>query len=397
MPAVNPEILKWARTQADLSLSEAAKRIGLGNARGKTGTERLAEMEAGTVMPTRKQLEDMAQGYRQPLINFYLQEPPVPSERGQDFRTLSHHDDTKNAHLEVLIRDIKASQEIVRDLLEDEESPMIGFIGSASINQPPVEVAQMIVQAIDFDIKKFRNGQSPQKAFEYLRGQVHNLGIFVILSHNLGSSHTDIPPETFRGFVIADDIAPFIVINDADAQSALAFTLLHELVHLWLGTTGISGEIFAPVNHPIEKFCNQVAGLILLDDQELEEIGIFSSEEDLKEKIGKFAQDRNISRSMVAYRLFERHNLDERTWRSLAQKFQEEWHASKRRRKEKADGGPNYYVVKRSKLGRELTRLVNRGLQSGSLTPSKASIVLLGVKPSNVHELISDIPLRGNK
>jgi hypothetical protein len=52
-------------------------------------------------------------------------------------------------------------------------------------------------------------------------------------------------------------------------------------------------------------------------------------------------------------------------------------------------------VVKRSKLGRELTRLVNRGLQSGSLTPSKASIVLLGVKPSNVHELISDIPSVG--
>ena len=395
MAVVNPQILKWARTQADLSLSDAAKRIKLREARGKTGAERLAEMEAGTVVPTRKQLEEMANGYRQPLINFYLQEPPVPSERGQDFRTLAYPDHSKNAHLEILIRDIKASQEIVRDLLEDEESPMLNFIGSASIHQPPVEVAQMIVKAIHFDVKKFRSLHPPQKAFEYLRGQVHNLGVFVILSHNLGSTHTDIPLETFRGFAIADDTAPFIVINDADAQSALAFTLLHELVHLWLGTTGISGELFAPTNHPIEKFCNQVAGLILLDDQELEEIGIFSSEEDLNEKIGKFAQDRNISRSMVAYRLFERHILDERTWRVLVQKFQQEWHASKRRRKEKADGGPNYYVVKRSKLGRELTRLVNRGLQSGSLTPSKASIVLLGVKPSNVHELISDIPSVG--
>jgi hypothetical protein len=37
-------------------------------------------------------------------------------------------------------------------------------------------------------------------------------------------------PGVFRGFAPADDLAPFIVINDNDP--AHSFTLLHELVHI---------------------------------------------------------------------------------------------------------------------------------------------------------------------
>ena len=72
MPKVNPDILSWARETAGLNLDEAAKAIGLGSARGKTGGQRLADLEAGEGEPSRQQLARMAEKYRRPLVSFYL-------------------------------------------------------------------------------------------------------------------------------------------------------------------------------------------------------------------------------------------------------------------------------------------------------------------------------------
>jgi hypothetical protein len=53
MPAVNKDILIWARITAGLSLEEAAKAIYLNDAYGKSGAERLAELENGIGEPSR--------------------------------------------------------------------------------------------------------------------------------------------------------------------------------------------------------------------------------------------------------------------------------------------------------------------------------------------------------
>ena len=82
---------------------------------------------------------------------------------------------------------------------------------------------------------------TPNEAFSLLRSRTEDAGVFVLLKGDLGSYHTAIPVDVFRGFAIADDVAPFVVINDQDSTPAWSFTLLHELVHLLLGQTGISG------------------------------------------------------------------------------------------------------------------------------------------------------------
>lgn len=45
MPDVNPIILVWVRETAGLSLEEAAKAVGIGDARGNSGEESLAEIK----------------------------------------------------------------------------------------------------------------------------------------------------------------------------------------------------------------------------------------------------------------------------------------------------------------------------------------------------------------
>lgn len=66
MPKVNPSILRWARETAGLTLEDAAEKVGLAEARGVAGSDRLAMLEAGDSEPTRPMLVKMAAQYRRP-------------------------------------------------------------------------------------------------------------------------------------------------------------------------------------------------------------------------------------------------------------------------------------------------------------------------------------------
>lgn len=75
MPNVNPEILRWARETAGLSLGRAAAAIGLKDTRQHRAVDRLESLEDGKDQPRRSLLVKMAQKYRRPLLTFYLESP----------------------------------------------------------------------------------------------------------------------------------------------------------------------------------------------------------------------------------------------------------------------------------------------------------------------------------
>jgi len=398
MPKVNPDILVWARETAGMSLDDAAASLGIKDARGKSGAERLGELESGDSEPSRPQLLKMAQKYRRSLLVFYLDEPPRQGDRGEDFRSAPGRPPVAfDPMLDALIRDIRARQSVVRSVLEDEEAPSLDFIASADMNQGPENVARRMLDALQFDRNEFRAADTVENAFAYLRSRIEGAGIFVLLIGNLGSHHSNISTDAFRGFAIADSIAPFVVINDQDARQAWSFTALHEVCHLWLGTTGISGS-----SHEarIERFCNDVAARILLPPEEMHEFQAVAAPDldDLYEHISRFAEDRKISRAMVSYQLLRSDLIARPLYQALNDRLRQEWLDSRERKKTKeggeSRGGPSYYVVKRHRLGPALLGLAQRALSEGALTPTKAG-QLLGVKPRNVAPLLQVNATRG--
>ena len=203
----------------------------------------------------------MAKQYRRPLLAFYMSGPPRRGERGQDFRTVQADDFSEtNALLDVLIRNVNARQGMVRSVLEDEDDANpLEFVGSMEMAVGVPTIQASIVSTIDLSLAEFREQSSPELAFALLRSRAEAAGVFVLLMSNLGSYHTSIDLEAYRGFTLSDEIAPFIVINDQDSRAAWSFTLLHELTHLWLGQAGISGARAVQV---IEQFCNDVGANI---------------------------------------------------------------------------------------------------------------------------------------
>ena len=391
MPRVNPEILVWARETAGLTPEEAARRNqSLRDTRKVSAVDRLNALEYGWDEPSRPVLVEMARVYHRPLLTFYLPNPPAKGDRGADFRTLpAERSATDEAQLDTLIRDVSARQSMVRAVLEDmEEAKPLAFVGSHRREDGPAAALATLQALLNVDLADFRRQQNPTAAFGLLRAGAENAGVFVLLMGNLGTHHTSIDTDIFRGFTIADDVAPFVVINPNDAKSAWSFTLLHEIAHLLLGQTGV-GSVHA--DNDIERFCDDVAGEFLLPAKELNHL-ILDDKDDLSavsKRIGLFANRSNLSRAMVAYRAYRRDLISSEIYRRLSSIYREQWREERenlRAQGRSSAGGPTYYIVRRYGLSPSLVDLARRAITSGDLTTSKAAKVL-GVKPSQVGSL----------
>ena len=163
----------------------------------------------------------MAKAYRRSLLVFYLEKEPETGDSGKDFRRLLGGATPQfNPVLHALIRDIKGRHSLIKSLLEDAEAGEVPFIGSAKLETPVPELAERITKQLQFNLNTFREHRTIEEAFAYLRQKVEASRIFVLLLGNLGSHHTNISVEIFRGFALADKIAPLAVISDNDAVSA---------------------------------------------------------------------------------------------------------------------------------------------------------------------------------
>ncbi len=247
---VNHDILVWARKEANLSLFRAANKAGIkdlkarGQKEGIPSTMRLERWEQGIETPTFPQLEKLAtKAYRRPVLTFFLTEPPIKLTRLQDFRTIGGRaidSDLFSPEFSALVRQIEALQLNVHDLLLDIGSKPLPFVASITPNATPIQVAQQIRSVLEYSFKNQRDTGDYNQVFSDIRNKAEQHGIFILLEGNLGSYHTNIAPEVFRGLAISDNIAPFIVTNPNDAKPAMIFTLIHELSHVFRGETGIS-------------------------------------------------------------------------------------------------------------------------------------------------------------
>lgn len=397
---INPSILAWARETAGFSIEEAAEKLGLSSSEKATAAEKLEAFEEGETKPTRNQLLKLATLYRRPLTTFYKNEPPRIADRGEDFRTLPGLVSTKdNALLDALLRDVRARQDLVRAVLEDDEDMQrLGFVGALQVDENAVTAANQVKTLLEVDRDTWTSAYAtPDALFADLRNRIEALGVFVLLIGNLGSHHSNISEKVFRGFAIADNLAPFIVINDQDARTARAFTLAHELVHLFVGATGVSGTPTTETPRTrlarVERFCNDVAGEMLLPTASLQNIAAMASVQLASGVIAEIAENRNLSEPMVAYRLQRMGRIDETIYAKLNAMYAARWRNQRQRARERArdsDSGPSYYTVRKHRLGNALLSLVGRTLRENQLTHTTAAR-MLGVKPSSVEPLLRGV------
>lgn len=391
---INPDILRWARETAGLSVEEAAEKLGLKDTVRETAADKLQALETGDRVPSRSMLEKAVTAYRRPLIAFYMAAPPPRGERAPDFRTQSRTVSPRdNAILDTLLRDVKARQQMLRDLLEDtDEARKRSFVASAKIADGPQKVAASIRRELQVALDQQKGRKDANALFSLLRTSAERAGVYVLLLGDVGSWHTDIGEDVFRGFALVDDIAPLVVINDNDADNARPFTLVHELVHIWLGASGVSGPLRDVPENVVERFCNDTASEFLLPSGEFGDHRdlLAAPQSEAAQVVQEIASLWNVSEPAVAYRLTRNGWIDENVAASLFRMYVARWRAQKEREKQQRspdENGPNYYVVRRHRLGAALLDVVRRALQENVATYTRAAKIL-GVGPASVPPLL---------
>ncbi len=365
---VTPSVLRWARERASLEPEDLAQKLSV-------KPDRILDWEVGKNRPTFRQAENLARVTHVSLGFLFLPGPPKETLPIPDLRTAgSRAVGEISVDLRDVILDALRKQDWYRDYLRAQGAETLAFVGRFGLDSRAEEIAADIIQTLA--IRPVDRKGNYERFLETLIAKSEETGILVLRNGVVGhNTKRPLDVGEFRGFAIADDYAPLIFINNADAKAGQIFTLVHELAHIWLGQSGISDltlRVATGKHQKVERLCNEVAGEVLVPSQEL--VGLWRADYSLSENGEEVASVFKVSTVVIGFRLAKLGLVSQKQAADFYDQEKKKW------RKQSGSGGQFYYTapVRNSKL---FTAAVIRQALSHRMLLRDAG-KLLGVKPS---------------
>jgi len=355
--AASPEVLRWARERAGLSLADLQGRF--------LKLEELEEWEAGTSQPTMSQLEKFAKATRVPFGFLFLPEPPEMPLPFADFRRVENQRrQGVSPDLMDTIHLMRRRQAWLREEQIEADVAPLECVGSARLADDPAATGRDMRRVLGLEDGWTKLAPTWTAAVGTLRSTIEKLGIMAVINGVVGNNtRRKLDVGEFRGFALSDPYAPLIFVNGADAKSAQMFTLAHELAHLWLGDVGegLSGfQGLQPDGGDVERFCDQAAAEFLVPDMELRDAwqGIAATGTAFE----KLARRFKVSPVVIGRRAMDLDLVDPEKFFSFYRNYM------KRERQEQQPGtGGNFYHNQNTRVGQLFASHVTRAAQEGRI------------------------------
>lgn len=370
---VAPRLLEWAVNRAGWDTEAATDRV-----------PQFDRWLAGEKRPTLKQLEHFAHATHAPLGMLFLPEPPVEEIPVPDMRTVRDAALREpSADLLDTIYICQRRQDWYRDYAIREGAVPLQIVGSESITADPEAVGRRLRELLGLDARMVTSWSD---AMRDLLARIESLGVLVMVSGIVGSdTHRTLSPDEFRGFTLADEIAPVVFINGADTKAAQIFTLAHELAHVTLGHSALSDvSLGSQSNKAEERWCNAVAAEILIP------MSAFSRSfqgATTPDELDRLAHEFKVSTLAILARARDAGAL---TWDEHLAQFDEELRrvTGLGARRDRESGG-NYYYTQPLRLSRVFARAVIASAQEGTTT-FRDAYQLLGTKSHSTFEGLAE-------
>lgn len=296
-------MLVWARQTAGFADPESAAIAE------NIDADTLRAWESGDGTPSLAVLRKLAKRYKRPTMVFYLPSPPKQFSVVKDFRLLAKTERRPfSPELRHAIRAAQERQAWAVELLQDQGLDKSELVGSVALDDEPEDVARSLRTRLGVTLAEQGACEYESQAFQLWRRSVENAGVFVF--------QTSLELSEIRGCSLANDYAPAVLVNSRDTYSARIFTLIHEVAHVLLGESAVSGagdESFRPTpRRKVERFCNRVAAgtLIPAADFKARVPADWMSHDD--EVIRVLSKTYRVSRPVIVLRLFETDLADKR-------------------------------------------------------------------------------------
>jgi Zn-dependent peptidase ImmA (M78 family) len=363
---INPTILSWSRQRAGLSEAQVAKGMTV-------KLERVAEWEGGQSLLSFNQAQKWAAIVHVPFGFLFLKAPPQEHLALPDLRTVGGvMPENPSLNLLDTVRDVLRKQDWYLEYLKDHERSPLSFVGSFNSCSPVKDVVADIRRVLGVTDAFARMGDE-----EYVRALVsaaEDAGILVMRSGvALGNTHRKLDVSEFRGFAISNAMAPVVFINSADAPAARLFTLMHELAHIWIGSTGVSDGSSQSARQE-EAFCNAVAGEFLAP--ELVFHASWVSDVYWEDNLVPLAALFHVSALVIARRARDLGYINSDQYGSYYRRILQAY-------RDKGGGGGDYYRTAAVRNSTRLSKAVLAEAQSGRILLRDAG-KLLGVQPAKL-------------
>ena len=368
---VKPELLRWARERAGLGVDALRRRF-----------PGLDAWERGDARPTLKQIESFARATYAPVGFLFLQEPPEESIPIPDFRAGTNlYVGHPSPDLLDTVYVCQQRQEWYRDFARSMGEEPLEFVGSAQTQSDVETTAATIRHRLGFNVQERRLMPTWTDALRRFIEQADALGILVMCSGVvLNNNRRHLDPDEFRGFAMADGLAPLVFVNGADTKAAQMFTLAHELVHIWLGQSAVSdAQASSEPDHQVERWCNRVAVELLVPLDVLRRE--YRESFELQGEVNRLARYFKVSSLVILRRI---HDVGGLTREELWEAYEEE--LARLRAIPRRSGG-DFYLTQAARVSKRFARALVASTLEGQTLHRDAFRMLGFSKLSTFREL----------
>jgi hypothetical protein len=204
---INPSILRELAHRFPESAQRARKRF-----------KNFDKWLVGEDYPTYNQLVQLSKLFDVPFGDFFLEKLPeirLPFEGG-----------TKN--FQDAVMHAQKVQNWARELLIELGHESLDFAGKYRGEFDE-----------DLMVEELKNFFGNVETLDEMIKRAEEKGVFVLRSGYIKNVRRVLDPEEFKGFVLVDDIAPVVFINNRDNVHGKAFTLAHAIVHILMGESAV--------------------------------------------------------------------------------------------------------------------------------------------------------------
>jgi Zn-dependent peptidase ImmA (M78 family) len=249
-------------------------------------------------------------------------------------------------------------QDWLRDYLNDNEFEKHSFVGKYKNNQNISRIVVDIRQTLRLQDNWASEYVTWEDALNNLTQKIEEAGIIMVFNGIVeNNTHRPIQVEECRGFVLVDEMAPFMFVNNADSKAAQMFTIVHELAHIWTGhSAGFDFRKLQPANDPIEVLCDKVAAEFLVPEVSFNKVW------QEKANIKYAARYFKVSEIVIARRAFDTGKITRKEFFD----FYEEYINREFKKKENKSGG-DFYATTKKRLSMTFAAHVNNAVKAGKL------------------------------
>ena len=323
--------------------------------------------------PTVKQLEAFSKKIHLPYGYLFLPEPPKESLPIPFFRTKDGKGEKVSLNVYDTILTLQRRQGWLKEYLQDNGFEPLKYVGQFKNSQKLMSLPRQAreqsdnVDAIVNSIRSTlglaedwtRHRRNRQDALDYLVETIEDKGIITVFNGVVeNNTSRKIEVEECRGFVLVDDFAPFMFINNADSKAAQLFTIVHELAHIWTGqSAGFDFRILQPAADPIEALCDKVAAEFLVPED------TFNDQWHEDPNIQNCSQFFKVSEIVIARRAMDTGKIN----RERFFEFYEECKNREVVKKQNKDPGGNFYATVRKRLSPTFVSHIHNAVKTGQL------------------------------